>query len=393
MVKHETASGLGLSCPQRRNTTGNMTEHLTQRDVERLLADPSPQTRAEMAAKVAASLESVRLTDGERKLAEGIVRVMARDAAERVRQALAENLKSSQSLPRDVAMTLARDVEAVALPVLGAPSVLTDADLIELVRTGTAAKQTAIAGRPEVSAEVAGVLVESAPEQAIAKLVANPGAKIAPESLGRVLDRFGDSPAIQEPLVHRDQLPVTVAERLVALVSDTLRDYLVTHHDLPAGIASDLVLQSRERATVSLFTDGQDSADVERLVEHLRRNGRLTPSLMLRALCMGDVAILEASLSLLGKVPLTNARLLIHDAGRLGLKSLYERAGLPARLLPAFRVAVDVSHETLLDGEPGDLDRHRRKMIERILTQYEDLSSEDLDYLLNKLGDLVEPAA
>ena len=50
---------------------------------------------------------------------------------------------------------------------------------------------------------------------------------------------------------------------------------------------------------------------------HLRRNGRLTPSLMLRALCMGDVAILEASLSLLGKVPLTNARLLIHDAGRL----------------------------------------------------------------------------
>src|ERR687898_713181 len=85
-----------------------MTEHLTQRDVERLLADPSPETRAEMAAKVAASLESVRLTDGERKLAEGIVRVMARDAAERVRQALAENLKSSQSLPRDVSPTLAR---------------------------------------------------------------------------------------------------------------------------------------------------------------------------------------------------------------------------------------------------------------------------------------------
>ena len=46
-------------------------------------------------------------------------------------------------------------------------------------------------------------------------------------------------------------------------------------------------------------------------------------------------------------------------------------------------MAVDVSHETLLDGEPGDLDRHRRKMIERILTQYEDLSSDDLDYLLN----------
>ena len=54
---------------------------------------------------------------------------------------------------------------------------------------------------------------------AVAELVANPGAGIAPESLGRVLDRFGNSPAIQEPLVHRDRFPVTVAERLVALVS------------------------------------------------------------------------------------------------------------------------------------------------------------------------------
>src|SRR3954468_15712803 len=190
MVKHEAASGPGLSCPQRRNTTGNMTEHLTQRDVERLLADPSPQTRAEMAAKVAASLGSVSLTEGERKLAEGIVRVMARDAVERVRQALAENLKSSLSLPRDVALTLARDVEAVALPVLGASSVLTDDDLIELVRTGTLAKQTAIAGRPEVSADVADALVETAPESAVAALVANAGAEIRAESLGRVLDRF-----------------------------------------------------------------------------------------------------------------------------------------------------------------------------------------------------------
>ena len=89
---------------------------------------------------------------------------------------------------------------------------------------------------------------------------------------------------------------------------------------------------------------------------------------------------------------LTNARLLIHDVGRLGLRSIYEKAGMPPALLPAFRVAIDVADETDFDGEPGDIDRHRRRMIERILTQYEDLAPEDLDYLLNKLGDLVRPA-
>jgi uncharacterized protein (DUF2336 family) len=369
-----------------------MSEQLTQQDVARLLADPSPATRADMAAKVAASFDNRGLTDDERKLAESIIRLMARDAALRVRQALAENLKTSPNLPRDVALSLARDVEAEALPVLGLSAVLTDHDLIELVRSGTEAKQTAIARRPEVSGDVADVLIEVAPEATVAALVANEGAQIGEQSLGRVVDRFGTSKAVQSPLVRRAKLPVTVAERLVALVSDNLRDYLVTHHELPTGLASDLVLQSRERATVALASEEKGGADVERLVAQLRLHGRLTPSLMLRALCMGDLAFFEAGLALLAKVTLTNARLLIHDVGRLGLRSIYEKAGMPPALLPAFRVAIDVADETDFDGEPGDIDRHRRRMIERILTQYEDLAPEDLDYLLNKLGDLVRPA-
>lgn len=369
-----------------------MTGHLTKRDVERLIADPSPETRAAMAAKVAAEIDRRRLTPAERQLAESIVRIMARDAALRVRQALAENLKSTPNLPRDVALMLARDVEAVALPILEGSVVLTDEDLVELVRTGGEAKQAAIALRPEVAAPVADALVDHGTGAVVAALVGNAGADLPDGTLGRVVDRFGADPAVQEPLVRRARLPLTVSERLVALVSDRLRDYLVTHHDLPASLASDVVLKSRERATVTLFADGDDDGNLERLVAQLQRNGRLTPSLLLRALCMGDVAFFEAGMALLSRVPLTNARLLIHDAGKLGLKSIYDKAGLPPRLLPAFRVAVSVAGETGFDGEPGDLGRHRRRMIERILTQYEDMGPEDLDYLLDKFSDLVHAA-
>lgn len=369
-----------------------MSDHLSKNDVARLLSDPSPATRADLAAKVAREFGSQALSSSERQLAEEIIRVMARDAVVRVRQSLSENLKTNSALPRDVALTMARDVESVAIPILSVSRVLTDDDLIEIVRTGTGAKQEAIAVRPVVAPGVADALIDSGSEQAVAKLVANEGAVLEETSLGRVIDRFGASEAVQEPLVHRANLPVTIAERLVAVVSEKLQTYLVTHHELPSQIAADLVLQSRERATVGLFTGESDEAALERLVAQLSRNGRLTPSLMVRALCMGDIAFFEQAMAHLANVPVTNVRLLVHDAGRLGLKSIYERAKLPAALMPACRIAIEVLRETPYDGEPHDRERHRRRMIERILTQYEDLAPEDLEYLLVKLGDIMTPA-
>jgi hypothetical protein len=49
--------------------------------------------------------------------------------------------------------------------------------------------------------------------------------------------------------------------------------------------------------------------------------------------------------------------------------------------------------ETPFDGGAKDRERYRVKVIERILTQYEDFNPEDLNYLLDKLSDLVDKAA
>jgi len=366
-----------------------MSEHLSQRDVERLLSDPSPTSRADLAAKIARQFDGVELTDGERRLAEDIIRLMARDAVTRVRQSLAENLKASPGLPRDVALALARDVEEVAIPILSVSQVLTDTDLIEIVRSGTDLKHEAIARRSGVSADVANELIDKGSENAVAALVANETAELGENTLNKVIDRFGQSERVQEPLVHRSALPMTVAERLVAVVSEKLREHLAASAALPEQTAADLILRSRERATVSLLVGQNDEGELERLISQLSQTGRLTPSLVVRAVCTGDIDFFEAAMAELADIPVANARMLIHDAGRLGLKSVYERAHMPAALLPACRIAVDVAHETPFDGEEGDRERHRRRMIERILTQYEDLASDDLDYLLVKLGDLM----
>jgi uncharacterized protein (DUF2336 family) len=305
-----------------------------------------------------------------------------------VRQALSENLKESDKLPREMAMRLANDVESVALPVLEYSTVLTNDDLVQIISKASDAKHEAIARREIVPEVVSTALVEHAGEKAIATLVGNQGAAISDTSMNRVVDKFPNSEMVQEKLVTRERLPVAVAERLVVLVADSLRDHLVTHHDLGTQAVADIVLQTREKAIVSLVARGAESHDVEKLVVQMHQNGRLTPSLVLRALCMGDITFFEASMAVMTGVPIVNARLLIHDAGRLGLKSIYEKSGMPLRFLPAIRVAMDVLKETEMDGGEHDRERFRSRVIERILTQYEDLGDDDLDYLLSKIGDM-----
>ena len=76
---------------------------------------------------------------------------------------------------------------------------------------------------------------------------------------------------------------------------------------------------------------------------------------------------------------------MVHDAGPLGLRAVYDRAGLPARLFPTFRVAVDTWRA--LSSEAGHLDagHFQTLMIERFLTQAPYAPREDLAYLYERL--------
>ena len=364
---------------------------LTKEDVSKLLSDPSVETRADMAAKIAGDFDANALSENERRLAEEIFHVMVKDAEVRVREALALNLKENTGVPHDVALSLARDVETVALPMLRFSEVLTDEDLIQIVASQSPAKQVAIAKRAQVSEGVSEALVDAGNEEAVTSLVANVGAEISEKSLQKVVDDLGEREAIQDAMVHRPSLPVAVSERLVTVVSEKFLGELIKRRDLPEDVVTDMILQARERAVISLSTDS-DEADVGTLVRQLSENGRLTPSIMLRGLCMGDLTFFEAALAELAGVSLANARQLIHDSGSLGLRTICRQANIPTQQLVAVRAAIDVSEEMEYDGREHDRERYSRRMIERIMTQYDDLGvefeSSDLNYLLRKMSEL-----
>ncbi|MBL8770277.1 MAG: DUF2336 domain-containing protein [Phenylobacterium sp.] len=359
---------------------------LTDEDIRTLVKGATPDERAVAARKLCGAMDRQPLSDEDRALAADILRVMAVDAAELVRKAIAETLRASTVVPHDVAVRLARDVESVCLPLLTHSPVFTDQDLSEIVRLGGPVRQVAIARRPQLSRSVTDTLAEHGGERALTTACANPGADFGESGLKRVIDRFEASEQVLAAMAYRQALPLSITERLITLVSDQVRDHLLEHQPLSAEAAVEIATGAAERATVDLVDQAGRTADVKGLVAHLRAESRLTASLLLRALAHGHMTFFEWGVAELAGVPHHRTWLMIHDAGPLGLRAIYERAGLPARLFPAFRAAVDTFHSMEFDGGPRDRERFQERMLQRFLTQPAGAGREDVDYLLDRMG-------
>lgn len=361
-------------------------QKLTEADVGMLLANPSADVRVATARKVAIAFASGSLDATAEEISIDIFRAMLRDAEIRVRVALSKYLRTSRNLPRDIAMALARDVEMVSLPWLEHAESLSDEALIELAETLAPEHCRAIARRRHVSAPLAERLADHRDAGVVATLVENNGADLTDRACESVIERHGRADRMLDRMVHRDTLPIAIAERLVGLVSDQLRQHILLHHDVSEAVVSDLIQITRDHAISTLFPANADAGlDVERLVDQLHRRRQLTANLVFRALCLGDLPVFEAAMARLAEIPLINARLLIHDAGPLGLRAIYDHAGLPTPYYPLFRAAFDAVRNTDYDEGDRDRERLRERVIERVLTQSERVASDDLDYLLGKL--------
>jgi uncharacterized protein (DUF2336 family) len=358
---------------------------LTDEDIRTLVKGATADERAVAAHKLCRAIERAELMPEERERAHDILRVMCRDAEELVRRAVAVTLKNSPAVPRDVALRLARDIETVSLPMISFSPAFTDDDLAEIVRLGGPVRQVAVARRPQVSRAVTDVLAEVGVERAVEAACSNDNAEFAEGGLRKVIERFENSERVLAAVAYRQVLPPAITEKLIDLVSEQVLDHLVTAHALSPDTALKIALGAKERATIDLVDQAGRTPDVKAFVAHLNRNQRLTASLLLRTLAHGHMNFFEWGLAELSGVPHHRTWLMIHDAGLLGLKAIYERAGLPARLLPAFRAAVEAYHSMEYDGEARDRERFQERLLQRFLTQAKQVCREDLDYLLDKI--------
>lgn len=356
-------------------------------DVERLLSDPSEDARAAVAVKVARQFANVELAPRERELAHEILGFLVHDVAISVREALARCIDENAGAPRDVVLKLARDIDQVAIPVLERSPVLTDEDLVGLVYYGSPAKQCAIAGRPEVRAQVSEAIAHRGDRTAVLTLVHNSGAVINEAAATILVKRYADDADVSVPLVQRGELPALLVERLIAMVSEQLRQYLVERHEIDHRVAATLEEQTRERTTAEAIARMSD-ADMRALVAQLSENGRLTATLILRAACAGEFRFVEAAFAELTAVPDERLWRLIHDVGALGFRAVYARAGMPEALYPAFRRVLDIYQAVRSSDGTLDLELFRFHVLAGLKETFEEVDATDLDSMIDKLARL-----
>jgi len=217
-----------------------------------LSSDDDTDVRLSLAQRL--GLLAPDLSDDERDRLRGIVHDglerLARDQIPRVRALLSETLKDVTKAPPSVINRLARDAEiAVAAPVLTFSTVLSDDDLLAIIREHPPrASLTAIARRrPGLPPDVTDALVATKDTGIIADMLSNHGAQIREETLDALIDRGATVPDWHEPLVHRPALPASAARRLAVYVSDTLVEALMLRHDLPPEDAVAVATEARRR--------------------------------------------------------------------------------------------------------------------------------------------------
>jgi len=342
--------------------------------------------RTAAATHVGTLLSSAQLSSGERAAALSILEKLVKDVEQEVRSALAAHVKNCAVLPPSIARDISEDVDAVAVPFIECSPVLSDADLVAVIELGNTRKQVAVAHRETVSERVSDALVATRSGDVVTALLANLQAAVSEPAYHEIVEHFGADKSVQGLMVERPLLPMTVIERLIQSVSTSLRERLVKKHALPGELADELVGQAGERAFMRDVASLPRGFDPEALVQRLHANGRLTPTLLMRALCLGDTRFFEAGMAVRAGIPAGNAIMLIGDRGPLGFKALYDKARLPPELFRAFRAALDVIAEVRRSGRESWDVGCVRLIIDGIIKEYDEACPDSLEYLLSQIS-------
>ncbi|MDA0653616.1 MAG: DUF2336 domain-containing protein, partial [Proteobacteria bacterium] len=157
-----------------------------------LSKDYNISVRCAVARKiVGAGLESEARRDMWR-MGYTILETLMHDTVVKVRGILSEALKNDANAPHLLVLGLARDSdETVAGPVLRTSPVLTDDDMVSILKDAPGWVGQAIAGRDSLSPDLADTLIKQGETFAVASMIANPGSKLS----APVLEALGDRSA------------------------------------------------------------------------------------------------------------------------------------------------------------------------------------------------------
>jgi uncharacterized protein (DUF2336 family) len=198
----------------------------------------------------------------------------------------------------------------------------------------------------------------------------------------RIIEDFRGEEEVMQTLINARQLPLTLVEKLIANASKAIGDQLKAKYGLSDEQLTKDTAAVQEDIMLKLLTPDIAEKDIEALMAQLVQNGRLTPSLVMTALCRGQELFFAHALARFADVKAENAKRLISDRGEFGFRGLYAKCSLPDMMFDAVRLVLR-SVQSLEGDEavPGSM-LYANRLAERVLAAAGDRSIEYLPYFI-----------
>lgn len=337
------------------------------------LDNRSFEAKLQLVQDICNNFKNTSFKEHELPIVEKILAAISRHVETKIRQTVAELLKDSDVLPRNIAKELANDLLEVSSPILSHSSVLTDEDLVDIINhTRVSAKLEAIANRPHVSQTISSAIVISGHTPAIGTLLKNKNADIAHHSYQKIIEQHREDEDLLMRLMVRSIAP-EVKHALLSSVSDEIKQSIhkrlqYSHQSLqPETISAldSIVMESEEMITLDMASknnqtlnidDEQVSGELHFELEQLKRKNKLSHSILLRSLCKFDLNFFRLGLATLADIPIQNAIKLSSGNSICGFNALYKAAGMPDSMEKAaefiLRAVLKIQHDPQMASLP-----------------------------------------
>ncbi len=306
-------------------------------------------------SRIADDLSEIIYVDGapfnERELgiATDILRRLVRETEIAVRQRMAERLAKDPQAPHDLVVALASDEIMVARPMLTMSAALRDSDLIEIVRHKTKQHQLAVAARAQLSEAVSAAVAESGGSDVVAELLNNPSAKIAQATYAYIAERSKDETELQEPLLHRADLPGDIAARMYGWVASELKSIIETKYRVAPQAIERPMLDSLEQAAAEHAPEITWNAADLALADAIKAERINDPTVLVRLLRSGHVSLFEALFARYLNIGVRTARRIIYQPDGRALAIACRAAGIERPIFSALLDLVRIEPHAALD--------------------------------------------
>ncbi len=280
-------------------------------------------------------------TPTEHSLYGTVLAELAADMETAVRAELSARFAPAANAPTALIRRLAHDEAEVADAVLRQSPVLTDEDLLGVVRAKGQAHLRAVSERANVSEAVSEVIVQRGDDETLGTLLRNDGARLSRAASEAAVERAKINPALHEATVNRATLPPDLLNEMYFVVEARLRQTILEQNARmdPALLESAL---AAGRARVA-SGDGALPADYNEClayVQEMEAAGQLTPQMLARFLRSGSKTSFLIALSQLSDIDFHTAQQIIERKELDALSVVCRAADLDRALFLTYAVVL-----------------------------------------------------